>query len=445
MYEKYNRYKNSGVEWLGMVPEHWNTKKMKFLFKDISIKNRPEAELLSVTQTQGVVPRTWVENRMVMPSGNLESFKFIKKGDFAISLRSFEGGLEYCYHDGIISPAYTVLKRLLSIDDNFYKFLFKSKSFISEMQTSIVGIREGKNISYAELSYSLIPIPPLTEQTAIANFLDKKTSLIDDAIELKEKTITLLKEQKQILIQELVTGKRVWDKTQNCWTKPTEVKYSGVEWIGEIPKDWKVMRLRNVFTFSKGLTITKEDLEDEGVYCVNYGEIHSKYGFELNPDIHPLRCVNEDYLVNYTNALIYKGDFVFADTSEDFEGSGNFTYLNHDEPIFAGYHTVIARPMINFNSRFLAYEFQSLNFRSQVRARMKGVKVYSITQSILKDMTAWIPSQDEQNQIVNMLDNESAKIDRAIALQEQKIEKLKELKATLIDSAVTGKIKVSEV
>lgn len=313
------------------------------------------------------------------------------------------------------------------------------------MQTSIVGIREGKNISYAELSYSLIPIPPLTEQTAIANFLDKKTSLIDDAIELKEKTITLLKEQKQILIQELVTGKRVWDKTQNCWTKPTEVKYSGVEWIGEIPKDWKVMRLRNVFTFSKGLTITKEDLEDEGVYCVNYGEIHSKYGFELNPDIHPLRCVNEDYLVNYTNALIYKGDFVFADTSEDFEGSGNFTYLNHDEPIFAGYHTVIARPMINFNSRFLAYEFQSLNFRSQVRARMKGVKVYSITQSILKDMTAWIPSQDEQNQIVNMLDNESAKIDRAIALQEQKIEKLKELKATLIDSAVTGKIKVSEV
>ena len=305
MYEKYNRYKNSGVEWLGMVPEHWNTKKMKFLFKDISIKNRPEAELLSVTQTQGVVPRTWVENRMVMPSGNLESFKFIKKGDFAISLRSFEGGLEYCYHDGIISPAYTVLKRLLSIDDNFYKFLFKSKSFISEMQTSIVGIREGKNISYAELSYSLIPIPPLTEQTAIANFLDKKTSLIDDVIELEKKTIALLKEQKQILIQELVTGKKVWDKTQNCWTKPTEVKYSGVEWIGEIPKDWEVMRLRNVFTFSKGLTITKEDLEDEGVYCVNYGEIHSKYGFELNPDIHPLRCVNEDYLVNYTNALIY--------------------------------------------------------------------------------------------------------------------------------------------
>ena len=87
-------------------------------------------------------------------------------------MRSFEGGLEYCHHDGIISPAYTVLKAKRFFESQFYKYLFKSFSFISELQTSVVGIRQGKNISFEELSYSYLPIPPLAEQTAIAEFLD---------------------------------------------------------------------------------------------------------------------------------------------------------------------------------------------------------------------------------------------------------------------------------
>ena len=143
--QTYPAYKPSGVEWLGDIPEGWEAVKMKYLFRDISIKGKPEETLLSVTQNQGVIPRDWVENRMVMPSGNLETFKFIRKGDFAISLRSFEGGLEYCYHDGIISPAYTVLKMKSSLVSEYYKYLLKSKSFISEIQTSVIGIREGKN------------------------------------------------------------------------------------------------------------------------------------------------------------------------------------------------------------------------------------------------------------------------------------------------------------
>lgn len=203
---KYETYKDSGIEWLGEIPAHWKAIKMKYLFRDVSIKNKPNETLLSVTQDKGVVPRDWVENRMVMPSGNLESFKFIKKGDFAISLRSFEGGLEYCHHDGIVSPAYTVLKSSKPcLLDGYYRYLFKSHIFISELQTSIVGIREGKNISYDELRYSILPIPKEAEQTTIAHFLDQKTAQIDAAIAIKEQQITLLKERKQILIQQAVT------------------------------------------------------------------------------------------------------------------------------------------------------------------------------------------------------------------------------------------------
>ncbi len=231
---KYEDYVDSGVEWLGDLPSHWDAVKMKFLFKDTSMKNKPNETLLSVTQSQGVVPREWVENRMVMPSGNLESFKFIAKGDFAISLRSFEGGLEYCHHDGIISPAYTVLKTkkdyLLA---GYYKYLFKSQTFISELQTSIVGIREGKNISYEELQYSLLPIPAEEEQTRIANFLDKKTALIDEAISIKEQQISLLKERKQIIIQQAVT---------QGLDPNVPMKDSGVDWIGKVPAHWEVKK-----------------------------------------------------------------------------------------------------------------------------------------------------------------------------------------------------------
>ncbi len=121
-------------------------------------------------------------------------------------------------------------------------------------------------------------------------------------------------------------------------------KPSGVEWLGDVPEHWDLKPLRSIFNFSKGLTITKEDLQDEGIPCVNYGEIHSKYGFRVEPTIHPLRCVATEYQHSNPNALLRDGDFVFADTSEDLEGSGNFTHLTSNQPVFAGYHTIIGRP-----------------------------------------------------------------------------------------------------
>ena len=251
-FQKYSGYKDSGVDWLGEIPEGWEAVRMRFLFSDISVKNKPDEELLSVTQDKGVVPRTWVENRMVMPSGNLESFKFIEKGDFAISLRSFEGGLEYCHHNGIISPAYTVLKKREDLIEGYYVYLFKSYSFISEIQTSVIGIREGKNISYPELSYSLLPIPTEEEQTAIAHFLDEKTTKIDQAIAQKEQLIALLKEHKQIIIQNAVTGQLKMDNGQWIKRPKSEMKDSGVEWIGEIPEYWEVKKLKYLLRIKNG-------------------------------------------------------------------------------------------------------------------------------------------------------------------------------------------------
>jgi len=217
-----------------------------------------------------------------------------------------------------------------------------------------------------------------------------------------------------------------------------EMKYSGVEWLGEIPEHWEVKRFRNAFSFSKGLNITKENLQDTGIPCVNYGEVHSKYGFEVSPEKHVLKCVNEGYRKSSPKSLIYEGDFVFADTSEDIEGSGNFTQLvDYECDIFAGYHTVIVRPSTESYHRFLAYVCDSISYRNQIRQRVKGVKVFSITKGLLKNTFIWAPPLPEQKAIADFLDRKTGQIGAAVAIKKKQIELLKERKQILIQNAVT--------
>ncbi|MCG8812159.1 restriction endonuclease subunit S [Tenacibaculum finnmarkense] len=225
--------------------------------------------------------------------------------------------------------------------------------------------------------------------------------------------------------------------TKNNIKKYSTYKNSGVEWLGEIPEHWEVKKFKFILNQSKGLTITKQNLINEGVFCVNYGEIHSKYGFQLDTTKHKLKYVDEKYLTTDINSLLNKGDFIFADTSEDIEGSGNFTHLISSDKTFAGYHTVIARPKTEIISLFFAFIFDSIAFRNQIRRKVKGVKVYSITQSVLKETTVWFPPLSEQTKIAEFLDDKTKKIDEAIAIKTQQINLLKERKQILIHKAVT--------
>lgn len=227
--------------------------------------------------------------------------------------------------------------------------------------------------------------------------------------------------------------------------KNAKMKPSGVDRLGDIPEHWEVKKFRYLFSFDRGLGITKSDLKDNGIPCVSYGEIHSKYGFEVIPESHDLKCVDEAYLNSGEKSLLKHGDFVFADTSEDIEGSGNFSYLNSDTPTFAGYHTVVAKPVTNTSSRFLAYLLDSLMYRFQIRRNVTGVKVFSITQNILKSSYVWLPPQKEQNDIVKYLDSQLEKISKMISVNHEMIEKLNEYRSALITAAVTGKIDVHNI
>ncbi|GBU20590.1 type I restriction enzyme protein [Fibrobacteres bacterium R8-0-B4] len=210
-----------------------------------------------------------------------------------------------------------------------------------------------------------------------------------------------------------------------------------VAWDNIIPSHWKLYRFRQLFTIDRGINITKADLQDDGIPCVTYGDIHSRYGFELRPEIHAIRCVDNEYAIANPRSMLYKGDFVFADTSEDVVGSGNFTYLNSTKPTIAGYHTIIVRPRTNESSRFLAYVFDSISFRAQINSKVYGVKVFSITQAILKDTRIPFPPMDEQIAIVSYLDHRTAKIDSLLSDLQRQSELLDRYKRQIIAAAVT--------
>jgi type I restriction enzyme S subunit len=194
----------TGKKRLKGVNGEWRKVGAGDIFKSVSIKGNGNEELLSATQDKGIIPRNILEARVTMPTGETSSFKLVEKGDFVISLRSFQGGLEYSNYRGIVSPAYTVLKPKQKIHDEFYKQYYKSYEFIGRLATAVIGIRDGKQISYNDFCIVKIPFPSIEEQTAIAIILQTA----DKEIQLLKAKLDKLKDQKKGLMQVLLTGKK---------------------------------------------------------------------------------------------------------------------------------------------------------------------------------------------------------------------------------------------
>ena len=216
-----------------------------------------------------------------------------------------------------------------------------------------------------------------------------------------------------------------------------EMKDSGIEWIGEIPREWETARLKALFSFGKGLPITKENLCEFGVPVISYGQIHSKTntGVKVQKDL--IRYVSESYLETNEQSLVNESDFIFADTSEDIDGCGNCVYVDSQSVLFAGYHTIILHSRKNRNNRYLAYLFKTDNWRSQIRGRVSGVKVFSISRKILSDAAVLLPPVSEQQTIADFLDTQCTHIDSVIEKTRAAIEAYKRLKQSVITQAVT--------
>lgn len=217
----------------------------------------------------------------------------------------------------------------------------------------------------------------------------------------------------------------------------SEYKDSRVKWLGEIPSHWEVEPFGRHFSFRKGLPITKANLIESGEAVISYGQIHSKENLGTTLSESLVRYVSHDYLKSHPQCLLTKDDFIFADTSEDIAGSGNFVYNDFPANIFAGYHTIVAKQSGLYNPRYYAYLFKSECWRNHIRSLVNGVKVYSIGRKQLKSNFLLFPSYKEQDAIVRYLDAATSKIDKAIAMQQKMIDLLNERKQIIIQNAVT--------
>ena len=213
--------------------------------------------------------------------------------------------------------------------------------------------------------------------------------------------------------------------------------YSGYEWLGDIPEDWTTCRTKNMFNFGKGLSITKDNLVGTGTPVISYGQIHSKMnsGTALCNEL--IRFVPEEYLEASPDSLVKKNDFIFADTSEDLDGCGNCVFVDRSMNLFAGYHTIILRANNSAENKYFAYLFKTDAWRSQIRSKVSGVKVFSISRKILADTVLIVPSECDQRRIVDYLDCKCAVIDAVISKTNATIEEYKKLKQSIIAEAVT--------
>lgn len=204
-----------GKVWFGQIPSEWKELKGKYVFKQRNDRgNNICLRLLSPTQKYGVIPQDKYEELTGMnavklnDSTNYALLKTIHKGDYCISLRSFQGGFEYSEYEGVVSPAYQVFYPIITIADGYYKYLFKEKGFIDVMNSYTMSLRDGKNIAFDDFGDTFIPVPPLDEQQEIADYLDNKCAEIEQIIADKKSQIETLDGYKKSLIFEYVTGKK---------------------------------------------------------------------------------------------------------------------------------------------------------------------------------------------------------------------------------------------
>lgn len=210
-----------------------------------------------------------------------------------------------------------------------------------------------------------------------------------------------------------------------------------MQWLKEIPSHWVIEPFGRHFSYGKGLPIAKGDLVPQGVAVISYGQVHSKQNKRNTITNNLVRFVSPLYLESHPQCLLRLNDFVFADTSEDVDGSGNFAFNDYNKCIFAGYHTVVARPKDLLFPLYYAYLFQSTNWKSQIQSLVNGVKVYSINKGHLKKSYLLIPPLAEQERIVSYLEDKTSKIDTYVAEKEKEILLLQELKQKTIADAVT--------
>ena len=424
--KRYESYKDSGVKWLGEIPGHWEVTCLRRLLKRYSVKGHPNKPLLSVTREKGVILRGAKGddgNNNIIPE-DLSGYKHVKKGQFVINkMKSWQGSYGVSDFEGIVSPAYFVYDLDIG-DKRFFSWAIRSKNYVPFFMQYSKGIRVDQwDLTPENVKSIPFFIPPKSEQTAIANYLDSVTSKIDEAISQQQKMIDLLNERKQIIIQNAVT---------KGLDPNAKMKDSGVEWIGEIPEDWEVLKLRRIskiFTGKTPSTSNPRYFHSEDIEWFTPGDFN---GIELKSSKRKI----SNYAIKDNASILYPKHSIFI---IGIGGTiGKVAFCDLEASCNQQINVIILNE--NANYRYITYLLQNSNSEIMKNANLSTLPI--INQQKTGDLKIILPNINEQSLIVDYINNEIKPIDSSISQCNKMISLLQERKQIIINDVVTGKVKV---
>ena len=421
--------KDSGIDWIGKIPDEWIVSKAKTILHNKTVKNHPNAEVLSLYRDLGVVPKNSRDDNHNVTSEDTSSYKFVQKGELVLNkMKTWQGSLAVSNYEGIVSPAYYVCEFTNNeIDKNYIHYLLRNKMYAQEFERLSTGLRVGQwDLSIDDFLNTLIIYPPTkSEQTKIAGFLDKKCSEIDSIIEESKNSIEEYKAWKQSVIFEAVTGKNLSCKKKN----------SGIEWLGEIPETWEVCKLKYLLktNLQYGANSSGIEFNENLPRYVRITDIKSS---ETLYEKGKLSLSDEDS----KGYLLQDGDILFARSGATV-GKTFLYHSNIGKAAFAGY-LIRAQLNENLNPKFLSYYTLSSGYDEWKNRIFIQATIQNIGADKYANMEIPFPPLSEQESIAKFLDKKCAQIDSLISEKQSLIKDLAEYKKSLIFEAVTGKRRV---
>ena len=403
------------------VPRDWLIIPCGVFFKEKSIKNTEGEMNLSVYRDYGVIPKDSRDDNHNRVSEDTSNYKLVEPGDFVLNkMKGWSGSLGVSDYRGIVSPSYTVLEPVREIHNKYFHYLLRSETYRQMYESLSYGVRIGQwELRYHDFKKIPSLYPPIDEQKLISRYLDKKTNQIDSLIEKIHKKIELLKEQRTSLINHYVT---------KGLDPNVEMKDSGIEWIGEIPKDWDVQRISTLYSQTSVRGFSEEQnlsvFRDHGV---------------VRRDDYENKNVLSDDLSNYK--LVNQGDLVLNKMKTWMGSLGVSEYRGIVSPAY-----YVLRPNFEFFSGYLHHLLRSKIYIDQYASVSKGVRPgqWDLSYDEFKSLKVILPPIDEQKETYNRLTKELQFNSQLSNLESKKIEFLKEYRQSLISSIVTGQIRVTE-
>ena len=428
-FPRYKKYKDSGVECLGEIPAHWEVSKSRWIWKEVEdLSEKGDEQLLSISQYTGVTP-TIADSR----SESLVGYRRCKPNDLAMNIMlAWQGGLGVSNYDGIVSPAYAVF-RLQSYGHNahYLGYLYRTKLYLDEFGRHSTGIVPSRWRLYPDkFGHIVTLLPPKSEQDRIVTFLDGKTAEIDTLIAKEQRKIELLDEQKAILINRAVT--------QGLNPK-APLKDSGIDWIGQIPVHWEILRVKHCsLYFTSGSRGWGDYYADEGDAFLQSGDLTDNCTISLSG----VKRVKLPRRAEGLRTRLQNHDTVVCITGANTGRVANVGEVG--ETIYVNQHLCLVRPSDRINHQYLSLALSGSAARTHFTLSQYGLKE-GLNLDDVKNCVFPVPPMDEQEKILHHINDLTQITEHTRSRVTAQIQSLQSLRSTLIAHAVTGKIKVGSL